>query len=236
MNAKAHRLVAVSITALILTASTFIAGAGSASASPTPETGTSPGTQPGAKEYNWTNSAIAPTREQLQRGIDDVIARTPGARQIDRTTVEVAPGLLMRFRSLEAESDSKAESPSSPFASCNILYLCVYVDRQYGGAELVFTVCGREWNLGNVAFPGGGYWNDRISSITNQQSSGTTSYFYNYNGSGSWSRIVTVAAGNYRSNLALDTREDGGPGSPNDMIDGVHVCGAVPSPWKPNWP
>ncbi|MEV4826869.1 hypothetical protein AB0K25_00860 [Micromonospora sp. NPDC049257] len=172
----------------------------------------------------------------MQKGIEDVLRRTSGARQISATTIEIAPGLLMNFRSPVKDGARQADSPITALASCNIYYVCVYTNRQYGGEELVFTTCGREWNLGNVAYPGGGYWNDRISSITNQQSSGTTSYFYNHNGSNSWSKVVTVASGNYRSNLALDTREDGGSGSPNDIIDGVHVCGAVPSPWKPNWP
>ncbi|MEV0811481.1 hypothetical protein [Micromonospora sp. NPDC050200] len=179
---------------------------------------------------------MAPTKAQLQQGIDDVIVRTPGARQIDATTVEMAPGLIMRFRSPVKDGAKQADSPITTLSTCNIYYVCVYSDRQYYGEELAFTTCGREWDLGRYGYPTGGYWNDRISSITNQQSAGTTSYFYNYNGSSSWSKIVTVRSGEYRSNLALDTREDGGSGSPNDMIDGVHVCGSVPSPWKPNYP
>ncbi|MGC5054607.1 hypothetical protein ACLQ2S_24505 [Micromonospora sp. DT48] len=190
-----------------------------------------------ATTYDWKNATVAPTKAQLQQGIDDVLARTPGARQLNATSVEMAPGLVMNFRNPVPDGARQADSPITTQATCNITTVCVYTNRQYGGDELVFSVCGREWNLGNVAYPGGGYWNDRISSITNQQTgSGATSYFYDYRGSNVWNRIVTVAIGNYRSNLALDTREDGLSGSPNDKIDGVHVCGAVPSPWRPNWP
>jgi hypothetical protein len=197
----------------------------------------SPSVEATAATYDWENATVAPTKAQLQEGIDDVLARTPGARQLDATTVEMAPGLVMNFQKPVPDGARQEDFPISTQASCNVLTLCVYSDRQYGGNELVFSACGREWNLGNVAYPGGGYWNDKISSITNQQSgSGATSYFYDYRGSNIWNRIVTVAPGNRRSNLALDTREDGVSGNPNDKIDGVHVCGSVPSPWRPNWP
>ncbi|MGW3855436.1 hypothetical protein [Micromonospora arida] len=223
-------LTALLTTAALLASPIAASAAPSAGASPTPADKVNVGA------YDWDNAKVAPTKAQLQQGIDDVISRTPGARQIDQTTVEMAPGLIMRFRSPVKDGARQADSPIVPLASCNIYYVCVYTDRQYGGEELVFSVCGREWNLGNYAYSGGGYWNDRISSITNQQSSGTTSYFYNYNGSGNWSKMVTVGSKQYRSNLALDTREDGVSGTPNDKIDGVHVCGSVPSPWKPNYP
>ncbi|WP_147376283.1 peptidase inhibitor family I36 protein [Micromonospora radicis] len=180
--------------------------------------------------YDWESATVAPTERQLAAGIADVLKRTPGSRQIGPAEIELAPGLIMQLP--PANGGARGAEADPP---CPSLYMCAYAHRQYTNPSLNFTVCGREWNLGNYAYPGGGVWNDKISSINNNQSSGTWSYFYDHVGNNNWDRILSVAAGTRRANLALDAAESGG-GNANDRIDGVHVCGPVPSPWKPNWP
>jgi hypothetical protein len=174
-------------------------------------------------------SPATPARDHrdTQRDIADVLERTPGARQISATEIEVAPGLIM---SLTQRATTNVQDDH-----CQFLYLCAFAHSDFGSPSLKFTTCGREWNLGKVAYPGGGWWNDKISSIINNQSRNTPSFFYNYTGSGNnWQRILSLNSGNYLRNLAWDTAEGGG--TPSDRIDGVHVCGSVPSPWVPNWP
>jgi hypothetical protein len=165
---------------------------------------------------------------KLQLDIADVLTRTPGARQISVNEIELAPGLHMKLP-LPDKGTINVQDAHCPFQ-----YLCAYQHRDFGGAELNFLTCGREWNLGNYAFPGGGWWNDKISSVINNQTPGTRSFFYNHISSNNWTRVLSINAGNYLRNLAFDTAEGGG--NLNDIIDGVHVCGSVPSPWKPNWP
>ncbi|MCX5066675.1 hypothetical protein OOJ91_12375 [Micromonospora lupini] len=179
--------------------------------------------------YDWQSSTVAPTAEQLAAGIADVLKRTPGSRQISQAEVELAPGLVLRL----PQASGGARMMSDP---CPSLYMCAYANRQYGDPSLNFTTCGREWNLGNYAYPGGGVWNDKISSVNNQQSSGTWGFFFNHLGNNNWTKILSVAAGTKRANLALDADESTGIGNVNDKIDGVHVCGPVRSPWTPNYP
>jgi hypothetical protein len=166
---------------------------------------------------------------RLQWDIDDVLARTPGARQISVNEIEITPDLHMKLP-LPGKTGTNVLDSECPFQ-----YLCAYQHSDFGGAELNFLTCGREWNLGRLAFPGGGFWNDKISSVINNQTPNTPSFFYDYTGSGNvWVRVLSINSGHYLRNLAFDTAEGGG--GLNDRIDGVHVCGSVPSPWVPNWP
>jgi hypothetical protein len=180
-------------------------------------------------------------RAKLQRDIEDVLARTPGARQISATEIEVGPGLIMKLSPVGAVATNELGEATLEALEfyCSQLYICVFNNKNFNvgstnGTQLNFTTCGREWNLGNVAFPGGGWWNDKVSSIINNQSTNTWTYFYDYRGSGNWLRVTSLNAGHHLANLELDKAEDNG--RLNDRIDGVHVCGSAPSPWRPNWP
>ncbi|GIF50795.1 hypothetical protein Afe04nite_53340 [Asanoa ferruginea] len=177
--------------------------------------------------YDWENATVPPTKAQRQAGIDDVLKRMPGSKQLDASTIQIAPGLRMKLPAAQGEVTTLA-------AGCNFLYLCVWSNRQYGGNRLDFYDCNKDWKLYNVAYPGGGNWADKISSISNEQTSGTWSYFYNWSGT-KWNRIISLSAPNDLSNLALDPGQDGSANA-NDKIDGVHVCGPASNPWLPNWP
>jgi hypothetical protein len=74
--------------------------------------------------------------------------------------------------------------------------------------------------------PEGGTWSDRVSAVFNDQSKNTWSYFHNYDGKGGWVRVLSANARDHRLNPARD--------GVNDIVDGVHVCGSVPNPWRPN--
>lgn len=177
-------------------------------------------------------SAASAADSKLQQDMADVLSRSPGSRQISPNEIEIGPGLIMKFATYDVGVQDLE-------AYCSFLYVCVFNNRNFNvgstnGTQLNFTTCGREWNLGNVAFPGGGVWNDKVSSIINNQTTNTWSYFYDHISNNNWKRIASLNAGHHLANLALDTAEDDGP--LNDRIDGVHVCGSVPSPWRPNWP
>jgi hypothetical protein len=67
----------------------------------------------------------------------------------------------------------------------------------------------------------GAKWNDRISSMTNNQSTGTRANFYN--GEGSWKLVFWTYAYDWRANLGIDKRYGNG-GQLNDIIDRVVPC------------
>lgn len=182
--------------------------------------------------YDFAHAITPPSKAQLQAGIDDVLRRTPGATQIDATTIQMAPGFYVGLPAPASPLAVRSPHAVTPHFTCPLLDVCVWVDSSFTGTYAYFTTCGLEWDLGKSAFPGGGVWNDKISSITNNQSTGVNSYFYNYTGS-YWSQLLDVPSGTHRSNLALDSSDDG-TGSPNDRIDGIHVCGSAPDPWAPN--
>jgi hypothetical protein len=155
-----------------------------------------------------------------ERQLDALEQRNPGSHRIDARSLEIGPGAII------------TAAPFGPPSGCNYGDLCVYSEAKdafppRGGWYLHFTNCGEEWNLGNIDFPEGGKWNDRISAIYNHQTPNTMSYFYNYRGwGGFWDQVLFVNAGDYRLNLARD--------GVNDIIDGVHVCGQFQDPWTPN--
>jgi len=126
--------------------------------------------------------------------------------------------------------------PKDLEAYCPQRYLCVFNNIRYNvgttnGTHLNFFTCGNEWDLGRVAYPkrlGGGYWNDKVSSIINNQDGSAVSYFYNYRGANNWQQILQTNPQTHRADLRVETI--------NDVIDGVHVCGRASVPWHPNYP
>lgn len=182
------------------------------------------------------SAAAAATSKELRQEVADVLRRTPGSRQTGPTTIKIGSDITMELatpRTKTVAADLTAYCPS--------FYVCVFNNKNFNvgstnGHQLNYTKCGQEVNLGRIAFPGGGWWNDKVSSIINNQSTGTNSFFYDYSGgtNGTWIPIKTVAAPSHASDLSLET--DGSGRTLNDRIDGVHVCGSPPYPWHPNYP
>lgn len=119
--------------------------------------------------------------------------------------------------------------------------LCIYSDAQgashaavWGHTGHMHTIekCG--WvDLGKLHFPGGGFWNDKVSAIYNHRAAGGEAHFYDYSGSGGrYIYLKTVGAGDYLLDLSKDTAHDGGP--MNDRIDAIDVCGDAASPLSPD--
>lgn len=144
--------------------------------------------------------AAAPQSEPMT--VDGLLELYPGSKQFDVTSVEIEPGVVV---SLPAEDGVQA--------SCTYQYLCLFSNTSHGGYKISFYTCAFR-NLGNYTYPGGGRWNDKMSSLINNQTSGTRSPFYNYLGSNNWSLRFTSIAFNSRTSL----------GSSNNLIDGVRVC------------
>ena len=154
----------------------------------------------------------------------DVLARTPGATRIDRLTIQLKPGVLVTIEDPAAVRKVGAEAVAAGgIADCAFYYLCVWAHSDFTGSRLTFTRCGLGvQNLGTMAFPGGGAWNDKVSSVMNNQSSGTWSGFYDWYVGGGWDDLKFLKAFGYWRNLAKDKADDGS--HMNDRIDGVQVC------------
>ena len=100
---------------------------------------------------------------------------------------------------------------------CAYQYLCLYQHASYQGYKIRFYTCAF-MDLGKISFPTGGYWNDKMTSFINNQTNGTVSHFYNWNGSTSnWDKKFSNEAFWFDPNV--------GPSyGANDIIDGVRVC------------
>lgn len=100
---------------------------------------------------------------------------------------------------------------------CAYQYLCLYQNATFGGYKIRFLQCGFV-DLGTISFPTGGKWNDKVTSYINNQTTNTTSIFYNWNGvERTWDYLFSSSATDYDYNIGTSLGF-------NDIIDGVHVC------------
>ncbi|MCT2278083.1 peptidase inhibitor family I36 protein [Micromonospora chalcea] len=115
-----------------------------------------------------------------------------------------------------AERESLAAAGGT-YLDCAYEYLCLYQNASYGGYKIRFYTCAF-MDLGKISFPTGGHWNDKITSFINNQTPGTVSHFYNWNGSTSnWDKKFSSEAFWFDPNI--------GPSyGANDIIDGIRVC------------
>jgi hypothetical protein len=103
----------------------------------------------------------------------------------------------------------------SAWHGCPYYNLCIYSEKNFTGAHLFLYQCGFT-DLGQRNFPGGGKWNDKMSSFINNQTYPTDSLFYNWDGRTRFVPYFTAGAFSYKDELVSI-------GS-NDVIDGIHVC------------
>jgi len=173
---------------------------------------------------------------RVREELANVVKRAPGAEMIDKTSVQMEPGLILRVMTPYKEDLTfEVLARLCPFGS-----LCLYEQARWnsGGSidgrplyMLQFTGCKYEWELGHIPYPGGGDWHDRVSSTINHQHEGERSYFYNHAKNNIYERVWEMGSPTLLGDLELDKV---GEGTLNDMIDGVHVCGPEPaSPWTP---
>ncbi|MER5894473.1 peptidase inhibitor family I36 protein [Streptomyces sp. NPDC001876] len=148
-------------------------------------------------------AALAAPATSTDGQMAQLLRAYPAATQIDTKTVKVKEGVYISLPSA---------SPSAAAASCAYYDLCLWQNKNYGGYGISFTRC-EFVDLGHIGFPTGGYWNDKLSSYINNQTSGTWSGFYNWTGSWDlWTESFAYEATPYIGDYY------------NDKIDGVYVC------------
>lgn len=96
---------------------------------------------------------------------------------------------------------------------CPSQHICIFSERDGLGNMKAFFFCGFV-DLGLIDYPGGGKWNDKTSSVYNNQTPNTTSILYNWNGVNNWIQVTTIGAG-VKRNMSAST---------NDIVDGIKVC------------
>jgi hypothetical protein len=135
----------------------------------------------------------------------------PQAKLLDSNTVLLEPGV---------ELQKVAPSQMGILVgSCQYQRLCLWSNAGWTGYKLSLWACGYV-NLTSHAYPDGGSWSDRPSSIVNNQTSGTVSFFWDgTDGSG---YLGPQHSYGYRENLSLDVAESGG--NWDNRMSRVFVC------------
>jgi peptidase inhibitor family I36 len=162
----------------------------------------------------------------VNRRVAEVLEANPGSRRISDTSVLLAPGIIMtvpgpvetRATMTVPSRDGGQVTVSAASTSCPYQYLCLWEHVWRGGERLAFYYCGYV-DLYKYRLNASSYWNNKVSSIWNNQSGGVVSWFYDTNYGG---LLGTVSAGNYLQDLTRDRALDGG--NWNDRIDRVKVC------------
>ena len=156
----------------------------------------------------------ASEQAQLQQEVDSVLRAMPGARQISQNQVAIDDFTIV---TMPLPGERVARGSGEPVGTlgtpnCPSLWICVWSGTNFDGNRLQRTTCGFD-DIGKIAYPGGGFWNDRARSYHNNQSRGTRSVFFDYSGSGPhWDKVLTTTA----------------PSSSPDIgrarTDGIFVC------------
>jgi hypothetical protein len=174
---------------------------------------------PGTAEASTAKVQPTHVDSKIEKDVQAVLRLNPGSHRIADNAVEVKPGIVIRMHPNVVQSNI--------WFGCSNQLLCVWTDAGHGGYEKDFFTC-QNVNLGDLTMPDGRPWNDKISSIVNNQTPGTVSRFYDYTGAGNpndpanWYLLASVADGHRLGNLA-DNNDSHGR-SINDRIDIVHVC------------
>ncbi|MEU6411921.1 peptidase inhibitor family I36 protein [Microbispora sp. NPDC046933] len=155
--------------------------------------------------------------------VQDILRLNPAAKPAGAGRVEIADGV---FLLLPTAGGAEAAIAAG---TCAYYNLCVWENSNMSGYGLAWEACS-QYDLGGARYPDGAWvgtgasgpkWNDRISSMINNQTSGTRANFYNWEGR--WVQAFWTYAFDRRANLAIDKRMDNG-GKINDVIDMVDPC------------
>ena len=107
-----------------------------------------------------------------------------------------------------------AYSPNTDYFNCPYYYICVFSDEYAQGYRLALYYC-QFSDLSTYNYPGGGVWNDKTSSWSDNQTQNTVAYMYNWDGSTYWALIYgPIYAPSYTGLL----------GPNNNIIDAVDPC------------
>lgn len=150
-----------------------------------------------------TASAQAAASEQ----VNEVLRLNPGARQVDANSVELEPGVIMRW------ADPTHSEDATPRADCRSGDVCIYTEPSFGGAHLDFTKYG-DYNLANYKLSNGDKWAHRTSSYRNYQTGHAKANFSRYQASdNTWYGVDECRAVYERSTL----------GAADNIIDKVRL-------------
>jgi len=119
--------------------------------------------------------------DQILAGL---IEANPGAQRVDSTTVKLANGVIAQ---VSTNTNSRNSLAGGAYRDCGYGWLCMYDTTYYQGSRLKFYNCGFV-NIGSAYG-----WSDRFRSLINNQTTGTWSEFYNWNGS-SWEYLASSKA------------------------------------------
>lgn len=146
----------------------------------------------------------------LQKQIDKQLAQTPGGKRISLNQASWRGGKAVMTWPLPGEAKARGvNEPAAALGSpnCSYAWTCLYEHDQYNGRRLTWSDCNFE-NLANWGF------NDQTSSWHNNQTRGTKTHVYNWNGS-AWDLLwvsTAPSSSSYVGNYA------------NDKADGLWVC------------
>jgi hypothetical protein len=175
----------------------LVLGASSAAAA-----ATDPATQSAESKYAAEAKAVglsARQAAQLQDRVDAQLAAIKVlAEQVSYNEIRAKDGSAIITMAVPGVADT----------SCSYEYLCLWQGANWSGTKLSFSACAFR-DLNDYAFN-----NDTLTSYKNNQTTGTVSRFYNWEGS--WV---------YKFGSTAYHTEDSLANTPwNNMIDGVQVC------------
>ncbi|MFD7893702.1 peptidase inhibitor family I36 protein [Streptomyces sp. NPDC059743] len=147
----------------------------------------------------------------LQRQIDAQLSIAPGGKQTGVNEISWRGGRTVMTFPLPGEK--KARAVGEAFAptgtpNCSRLWTCLYEHANFDGRRLTWSDC----DFVNLADWG---FNDQTTSWHNNQSTGTRTYVYNWNGVNAWVLLWTSTAPSSSSNVGSAN---------NDKADGLQVC------------
>lgn len=111
----------------------------------------------------------------VQREVAGLLRANPGSRQLDATSIEVDPGVV-----ITVPSPARSATRGLPFI-CATGWLCLWQDEWYQGNRISFYFC-NYFDLSQYHLSDGSPWNDRVTSVGNNQAT-STALFWNWNSS-----------------------------------------------------
>ncbi len=147
----------------------------------------------------------------LQRQVDAQLAAVPGGEQTGLNEISWRGGKAVMTFPLPGEKKARAVGEAfAPAGSpnCSYLWTCLYEHANFDGRRLTWSDC----DFVNLADWG---FNDQTTSWHNNQSSGTQTTVYNWNGVNAWVVLWTSTAPSSSSNVGSAN---------NDKADGLWVC------------
>lgn len=115
--------------------------------------------------------------QQLQVEVDRVLAgMAAGGHQISANQVASDDGRLTVTVPVPGEATTRDLADDQILATCSYYYVCLFDEPNFSGLLVSLSACSL-YDLGGYGL------NDRLESYYNNQTSGTTARFYNWEGS-----------------------------------------------------